>query len=321
MKNNKPLVTIGIPTYNRANAFLPDAIKCVVGQTYENIEIIISDNCSSDDTQGLVESFNNSRIRYYRHPKNIGAINNFNFCVDQAKGEYFLLLHDDDLIDSDMVEVCISELGGDRPGVIIAGTRLVDGKGSILAENANNADNCTLKEFFLGWFASKTVLYLCSTLYHTERLRKMGGFHSKTNHFLDVVATMKLAALYGRVDVPHVKASFRRHEDNMGGNPSKIDAWSEDSIYLLNTMCELLENNNDKELLRKTGVPFLASKSYRLADSIRSPIGQLRAYRRTYKLFGYKYSPLQFWGKKYILAYLKSGVRKIRHFSQMGATR
>ena len=108
MSNIKsPLVTIGIPTYNRAKAYLKDAIKSAVDQTYPNIEILISDNGSTDNTQLLVKSFDDPRIRYIKQENNIGANNNFNYCVMNAKGDYFLLLHDDDLIDKDFVEVCI----------------------------------------------------------------------------------------------------------------------------------------------------------------------------------------------------------------------
>ena len=109
MTNNKhPLVTIGIPTYNRAEGFLKKALQSAVEQTYKNLEIIVSDNCSTDHTKSLVNGFSDTRIRYVKHPRNIGANNNFNFCVDNAKGEYFLLLHDDDLIDPDLIETCMN---------------------------------------------------------------------------------------------------------------------------------------------------------------------------------------------------------------------
>ena len=100
--SNPPLVSIGIPTYNRADGFLKQALQSAVNQTYGNIEIIVSDNCSTDHTEDLVNEFSDSRIKYIKHNNNIGANNNFNFCVNSAKGDYFLLLHDDDLIDPDM---------------------------------------------------------------------------------------------------------------------------------------------------------------------------------------------------------------------------
>ena len=79
MENSRTtLVTIGIPTYNRAAGFLHDALSSAVQQTHKNIEIIVSDNASTDDTESLVLGFNDPRIRYIKHAKNIGANNNFN---------------------------------------------------------------------------------------------------------------------------------------------------------------------------------------------------------------------------------------------------
>ncbi len=67
MQNNEhifPLVTIGIPTFNRADSYLKYSLKSAVSQTYSNIEIIVSDNASTDNTETFVKSFNDPRIRY-----------------------------------------------------------------------------------------------------------------------------------------------------------------------------------------------------------------------------------------------------------------
>jgi glycosyltransferase involved in cell wall biosynthesis len=96
-------VTIGIPTYNRANKTLPSTINSSLNQDYPNIEIIVSDNCSPDNTEAIVRSFNDERIKYIRQKTNVGPNNNYNACLNAAKGDYFLLLRDDDLIDEDFV--------------------------------------------------------------------------------------------------------------------------------------------------------------------------------------------------------------------------
>lgn len=84
-----PLVSIGIPTYNRANSYLKQALRSAVNQTYKNLEIIVSDNCSSDDTESVVKEFRDPRIRYFRQNKNLGAVPNCNFCLEQSQGKYF----------------------------------------------------------------------------------------------------------------------------------------------------------------------------------------------------------------------------------------
>lgn len=75
-----PKITIAIPTYNRAK-LLTEAIESVLVQTYEDFELLISDNASTDETKNVVVSFKNPRIRYHRNKKNIGMMNNWNKCV------------------------------------------------------------------------------------------------------------------------------------------------------------------------------------------------------------------------------------------------
>ena len=127
------LVTIGIPTYNRADGFLRHALESVIAQTYRNLEIIVSDNCSRDNTEAVVKKYGDPRVKYIRHNVNIGPLGNSNFCLDQAQGEYFLQLHDDDAIDSDFIETCMkAERRSPNVGVIRTGVRVIDANGDVL---------------------------------------------------------------------------------------------------------------------------------------------------------------------------------------------
>ena len=313
VETTHPLVTIGIPTFNRANGYLGQALESAVNQTYPKIEIIVSDNCSTDQTEALVKIFSNPRIKYHKHSHNIGAGNNFNYCLEQAEGQYFLLLHDDDMIDPDFIDSCIKSLEHQiETGVIITGSRIVDSHGQVRSETPNRLHKCSNVDFLMGWFSGQVALYLCSTLYNTKRLKELGGFKSKTNLFQDVVATVQLAALYGRADVYDVKASFRRHDSNMGGNPAQVDAWAKDSLFLLDVICDLVCENQDKDKIMRDGGIFLVKKNYRLCSTIKSPFTRMISYFQAYKMFGYKFSPFSFWYHKYVAIYLKSSFQKTR---------
>lgn len=293
-QSTDPLVSIGMPTFNRANSYLKDALQSAVDQTYKNIEIIVSDNCSQDNTESVVMGFNDPRIRYYRQKENIGALGNSNFCLEQAHGTYFLRLFDDDLIDNDFVEVCMNAVkssdSGDL-GIILTGAREIDSEGKILSEVCNKVKGYSTGELILGWFDNKVPLYLCSTIFHTERLRELGGFHSKTNRYEDVVAYVQLAAKYGRVDVYDVKASFRRHDSNMGEAVNFFE-WCEDSLYLLDIMCKVAPAH--ASIIREKGMRYFCLRNYRHAGRIKSPVKRFLAYIKVYKTFEYNYSPIKY---------------------------
>lgn len=94
---DKPFFSIVIPTYNRARD-LELAINKILVQNYKNFEIVVSDNCSTDNTSNVVYKFGDRRIRYYRNKKNLGVYANIQKAIDRARGRYIFLHSDDDFI-------------------------------------------------------------------------------------------------------------------------------------------------------------------------------------------------------------------------------
>ena len=301
------LVSIGIPTYNRANSYLRDALRSAVSQTYKNLEIIVSDNCSQDNTESVVKAFDDPRIRYYRQTENIGPVKNRNFCLQQSRGDYFVMLLDDDLIDDDFISTCMDALRyHTEVGVILTGMREIDSKGNTMSASRNMSGGCSTADFILGWFERKVPLYLCNMAFNTKRLKQLGGIHSKTDTgYDDVVACVQLAAKYGRVDIVDIKASFRRHGSNIGDVFHYTD-WCEDSLYLLDVMCNVVPEH--AAVIRERGLSYFSCRNYSRVGAIRSPIKRLHAYLSVYRIFGYNYSPIKFLCVK--------NVRKIMNFAK-----
>jgi glycosyltransferase involved in cell wall biosynthesis len=100
-----PLISIGIPTYNRSEGVLR-TLTSIWAQHYPNLEIIVSDNCSPDATQTLLEeiSKNHPQLKYYRQEVNIGMIPNFEFVLRKATGKYFMWVADDDELETGVLE-------------------------------------------------------------------------------------------------------------------------------------------------------------------------------------------------------------------------
>ena len=92
-----PLVTIITVTYN-SSKYVRDAIEGVLAQTYTNIEYIIGDDCSTDDTWSIIREYKDPRIKAYRNETNLGEYPNRNKAILMSTGEYLLFIDGDDYI-------------------------------------------------------------------------------------------------------------------------------------------------------------------------------------------------------------------------------
>ena len=129
-----PLVTVGIPTYNRA-ASLRRSIRMIQDQSYRNLDILISDNASTDDTPAVCEALaaGDPRIRVVRHVSNIGLHGNHNFCMDQSRGEFLCLFHDHDEHGPDLVNRYVAFLHQHpEVGVVCSDWDLIDDEDRIV---------------------------------------------------------------------------------------------------------------------------------------------------------------------------------------------
>ncbi|MEI7481714.1 MAG: glycosyltransferase family 2 protein [Elusimicrobiota bacterium] len=117
-----PLVSVCIPTYNRA-AKLERAVQALLNCDYSNIEVLISDNASPDHTSVVCERFMalDKRVKYHRHQRNMGGAFNFFYARSMAKGKYFLWHGDDDFLDSKLISKCVEMLEVEGELVLVSG--------------------------------------------------------------------------------------------------------------------------------------------------------------------------------------------------------
>jgi len=117
-----PLVSIGVPTFERV-ATLERAIASALAQTHSRLEVVVSDDGSQDGTEAFCRDVaaRDPRFHYIRHEQHIGPTANFNALFAAWRGDYVLLLADDDWFDSDYVERCLAPLRGDPNLALVAG--------------------------------------------------------------------------------------------------------------------------------------------------------------------------------------------------------
>jgi len=132
----KPRVSIGVPVYNGAR-FLASTLDSLLRQTYQDFELIISDNASTDATADICKEYlaRDPRVRYERNPENRGAAWNINRVAELATGEYFKWAMADDLCEPELVERCVEILDRD-PSIVLAccRTRFIDEQGALISE-------------------------------------------------------------------------------------------------------------------------------------------------------------------------------------------
>jgi glycosyltransferase involved in cell wall biosynthesis len=130
-------VSILLPAYNREH-YLEKAIESVLGQTYQNWELLISDNCSSDNTPIIAQKYakQDNRIKFCRNEQNIGSVLNYNKCIAQASGDYIELFGADDIIEPTCLEKFVSILNN-SPNVVLvtSGRRHIDENGNLIRED------------------------------------------------------------------------------------------------------------------------------------------------------------------------------------------
>jgi glycosyltransferase involved in cell wall biosynthesis len=102
MHKPSPLVCICLPTFNVENT-IDATLRSLLNQTYKNFNILVVDNCSDDNTVGVVSSFEDSRVKVIRNLKNLGSEGNFTKCIQEAYGEYTAIYHADDIYHPEII--------------------------------------------------------------------------------------------------------------------------------------------------------------------------------------------------------------------------
>jgi glycosyltransferase involved in cell wall biosynthesis len=132
--NAAPPLTVGLPVYNGEN-FVQEALDSLLGQTFTDFELVISDNHSTDRTEEICRAYaaRDPRVRYLRQPRNLGAIPNHNLLVGQARTPYFKWAAHDDVYGPELLALCVAVLD-EHPDVVLSHVdkALIDEEGTVI---------------------------------------------------------------------------------------------------------------------------------------------------------------------------------------------
>jgi len=142
MRRIAPRMSVGMPVYN-GEAYLEEAIRSVLDQTYGDFELIISDNASTDRTESVCRDYasQDTRIVYTRNKENVGASKNYNRVFNLASGEYFRWFNADDVCAPKLHQRCIEVLDANRDAVLCYGkTDIIDSGGRLIEHYHDHLD-------------------------------------------------------------------------------------------------------------------------------------------------------------------------------------
>ncbi len=151
-----PLITVVIPTFNRADGYLQEAIDSVLVQSFPDFVVLVSDNASVDGTTEVVRGYADPRIAYVRRPENIGWLRNFNAALSEVTTEYVTILNDDDLMRPGALERAMSALeSSPTVGLLHSAFDSIGPSGELLASGVNwthglHADTSEPGQRFIG---------------------------------------------------------------------------------------------------------------------------------------------------------------------------
>ena len=136
-----PTVSVIMPTYNRSG-LLKLAVESVLMQDFTDYEIIITDNCSTDDTAAVVAALSDKRIRYFLNPVNIGLTRNYNRALSLATGKYIAVFSDDDVMLPGNLTAKVKVLNQySSVGLVHSNTKEIDGQGIVINDKHSQGWN------------------------------------------------------------------------------------------------------------------------------------------------------------------------------------
>ena len=250
-----PLVTIAIPTFNRAS-WLSDCILLALSQTYQHFEILVSDNASTDETAEVLRRFSDRRLRVVRQKENIGLLKNWNACLAEAKGEYIVFVSDDDRIAPWMLERCMALAGNASQIPIIialndAYLTAQDLRAPAIVSRKLGTGIWNGADILLEYLERRISVQMCTILIRTETLRARGGFPLDLPQSADTV-TWGAILLKGNAGLVNESCGTYYIHSTSQTSQLAINCLLEDTAKLMDRMTELADCSvNDAQKRRE----------------------------------------------------------------------
>ena len=245
-------VSIGIPTYNRS-AYLGRAIESALSQTYADVEVVVSDNASTDDTVQKVRGFSDPRVVLVQQTENLGMTGNFNACLQAATGDLFLLLSDDDVLEPECIERLSEPFrsGREDAGVVWCPVKILDAEGRTKYETEAGPPQEPGWALVEGLFRGTRGPRLCAIMFRRLDSLAVGGYRMEHGPICDVGNWSQIAVNRSfAVCIPEPLAGYTVHQASTTSEPRGA-LWQRSGERITSDLVQLLERRGDHAAARR----------------------------------------------------------------------
>jgi glycosyltransferase involved in cell wall biosynthesis len=202
-----PLVSVVMPCYN-SEAYLEQAIESILGQSLQDLELIVVDDNSTDDSVRLIEQFVGRTVRLIRHPANMGISRSLNDGIRASCADFIARMDSDDISDrhrlEEQVEVMLSD---PRIAVLGTGVNVVDQDGNFIYCHINPTEDSTIRESF----GSTFPIWSGSQMWRMSKLREAGLFDERVPVCEDLELTLRLCLVGKTGNVRRPLYTYRKN--------------------------------------------------------------------------------------------------------------
>lgn len=221
-----PSVSVCVPVFN-GETFLHMCLRSILSQSYTDIEVIIIDDGSSDNSIKIIKEYaeNDNRVHFFLNTQNLGLVKNWNRCIELSKGRWIKFVFQDDIIEPDCIESLF--IAGEESGcpLVTCDRHFIfdDVSPETIAEYQTFPTISMVKEGG-GWISPESVFQAVrrfgygnfvgeptSTLLHRTTFESLGGFRSDLIQLCDLEFWLRVGVHFGIMYVPKVLAQFRVH--------------------------------------------------------------------------------------------------------------
>lgn len=253
-KYSKEGVSICIPTYN-GSRYIGHAITSVLNQTLTDFELIIVDDCSRDNSETLIKSFNDRRIKYHKNPRRLGLVGNWNKCVELSNGKYVCIFHQDDIMMPENIEQKVNILRENpKVGMVHSNVSQISSKDELISEywyfkpdpkqNGVHVGSEFLKDLLFG----PNIVCCPSAVVRRECYDKLGRFDPSLPFTADLEMWMRIALFYDIFYLVKTLVKYRRHADmetNKFIGVKDLEHSYRAKILFLSEYTELISNHDN----------------------------------------------------------------------------